>query len=120
MNQHDVNQRGVSESTQWALLTPLVMLLTLGLVQLGVWLHARTVAGEAAATVADLLASGSPDAVAAGQRVAAGGGLQEVAISSAVDAGLVVVTVAGRVPIFFDVGQGRIAERAVLPAEVVR
>ncbi len=115
-----MNQRGISESTQWALLTPLVMLLTLGLVQLGVWLNARTVAGEAAATVADLMAAGSPGASAAGERVAAAAGLQEVAISAMRDGGLIVVTVSGRVPIFLDIGQGRIAERAVLPAEEAR
>lgn len=115
-----MSQRGISESTQWALLTPLVMLLTLGLVQLGVWLHARTVAGEAAATVADLMAAGSLGAAAAGERVASAGGLQQVAISATRDGGLVVVTVTGRVPIFFDVGQGQIAERAVLPAEEAR
>lgn len=113
-----MNQRGLSESTQWAMLTPLVMLLTLGLVQLGVWLHARTVAGEAAATVADLMASGSPGAAAAGERVAGAGGLQGVSVATARQDGLVVVTVSGRVPLFFDVGQGAIAERAVLPEEV--
>jgi len=115
-----MNQRGISESTQWALLTPLVMLLTLGLVQLGVWLHARTVAGDAAATVADLMAVGDPDSGSAGERIAGAGGLQDVAITSARDGGLVVVTVSGRVPIFFDLGQGRIAERAVVPTEHVR
>lgn len=115
-----MNARGISESTQWALLTPLVMLLTLGLVQLGVWLHARTVAGEAAATVADLMAAGGTGASAAGERIAAAGGLHDVAITTVQDAGLVIVTVSGRAPIFLDVGQGQIAERAVLPAEVAR
>ena len=115
-----MNQRGISESTQWALLTPLVMLLTLGLVQLGVWLHARTVAGDAAATVADLMAVGDPDAGSAGKRIAGAGGLQDVAIASARDGELMVVTVSGRVPIFFDLGHGRIAERAVVPMEQVR
>jgi hypothetical protein len=102
------------------LLTPLVMLLTLGLVQLGVWLHARTVAGDAAATVADLMAVGDPAAGSAGERIAGAGGRNEVAITSTRNGGLVVVTVSGRVPLFFDLGQGRIAERAVLPVEQVR
>ena len=115
-----MNQRGISESTQWALLTPLVMLLTLGLVQLGVWLHARTVAGDAAATVADLMAVGDPAAGSAGERIAGAGGLNEVEITSTRNGGLMVVTVSGRVPLFFDLGQGRIAERAVLPVEQVR
>jgi Flp pilus assembly protein TadG len=115
-----VNQRGFSESTQWAVLTPVVLLIVLGLVQLGVWLHARTVAGQAAATVADLSASGAADAVGAGQRVAATGGLQQVSITTAIKKDLVVVTVTGRAPLFFDVGQGQIVEQAVLPREVLR
>ena len=115
-----MNQRGVSESTQWAVLTPAILLLVLGLVQLGVWLHARTVAGQAAATVADLSAAGAGDAIAAGQRVAASGGLQGVAISTVMSGDLVVVTVTGRAPVFFDVGQGQIVAQAVLPQEALR
>ena len=53
-----VNQRGVAESTQWAMLLPILLLLVLGLVQTGVWLYSRTVAAQAAAAVADLRATG--------------------------------------------------------------
>lgn len=115
-----MNQRGVAESTQWALLLPTMLGLVLGLVQLGVWLHSRTVAGQAAAVVADLRATGSgADAAAreAGRRVAASGGLEQVVISVNADAGRIVVTVSGRAPLFFDLGQGAIVERAVLPLE---
>lgn len=115
-----MNQRGFSESTQWAILTPVVLLLVLGLVQLGVWLQARTVAGEAAATVADLQAAGLSEAQAAGERVASRGGLQAVSISTEVDQDVVVVTVSARAPMFFDVGQGIITERAVSPREQLR
>jgi hypothetical protein len=110
----------MSESTQWAVLTPVVLLLVLGLVQLGVWLHSRTVAGQAAATVADLRASGLSDAVGAGERVALDGGLQQVSISTHLDTDTVTVTVTARAPLFFDVGQGVIVEQAVLPLERVR
>jgi Flp pilus assembly protein TadG len=112
-----MNQRGVSESTQWAVLTPVLLMLILGLVQLGVWLHARNVASQAAATVADLQASGSTDSYAAGRRVATNGGLTQISITSDVSQGLTVVTVRGRAPLFFDLGQGQIAESAVLPLE---
>jgi hypothetical protein len=117
-----VNQRGVAESTQWAILLPTVLLLVLGLVQMGVWLFSRTVAAQAAATVADLRAAGpGVDAAAreAGHRVAARGGLEHVQISVDAVGGHLVVTVSGRAPLFFDVGQGRIEERAVLPLEEV-
>ncbi|MEE9964860.1 MAG: pilus assembly protein [Propionicimonas sp.] len=115
-----MNQRGFSESTQWAVLTPVVLLLVLGLVQLGVWLHARTVAAEAAATVADLQAAGLADAVDAGQRITAGAGLKAVHIATVTEPTVVVVTVTGRAPLFFDVGQGMIQERAVSPRERLR
>lgn len=112
-----MNQRGVSESTQWAVLTPVVLLLVLGLVQLGVWLHSRTVASQAAATVADLKAAGAQDAAGAGQRLARAAGLEQVRITSKTESGVVVVQVSARAPVFFDVGQGQIVERAVLPVE---
>jgi TadE-like protein len=117
-----VNQRGVAESTQWAILLPTLLLLVLGTVQLGVWLYSRTVASEAAAVVADLRATGpSAEAAArlAGERVASRGGLQQVGIGVAADNGHLVVTVSGRAPLFFDFGQGLVVEHAVLPLERV-
>jgi 3-keto-L-gulonate-6-phosphate decarboxylase len=92
----------------------------LGLVQLGVWLHARTVASQAAAVAADLSSYRSVDAEGAGTRVAVAGGLQQVSISTVVDGDFVVVTVSGRAPLFFDLGQGQITEKAVAPREVLR
>jgi hypothetical protein len=55
----------------------------------------------------------------AGERVATRGGLQQVVIGVAADSGHLVVTVSGRAPLFFDVGQGRVVEQAVLPLERV-
>ena len=115
-------QRGVAESTQWALLLPLLLTLVLGLVQLGVWLHSRTVAAQAAAAVADLRATGPAAETSAretGRRIATAGGLDQVEITVDTDAGHLVVTVSGRAPVFFDIGQGQIVERAVLPLERV-
>lgn len=117
-----MNQRGVAESTQWAILLPTMLALVLGLVQVGVWLYSRTVAAQAAATVADLRATGptAEDAAReAGRRVAAAGGLEQVQVGITSDGGHLVVTVTGRAPVFFDVGQGVVTERAVLPLEQV-
>ncbi len=117
-----MNQRGVAESTQWAILLPVLLLLVLGLVQLGVWLHSRTVASQAAAVAADLRATGPAAEAAArqaGRRVAAQGGLEQVEITLAAEEGHLVVTVSGRAPLFFDIGQGLVIERAVLPLEQV-
>jgi len=117
-----VKQRGVSESTQWAILLPALLLLVLGMVQLGVWLYSRTVASQAAAAIADLRATGPAAESAArlaGERIAASGGLQQVEISVAAAADHLVVTVSARAPLFFDVGQGLIIEHAVLPLERV-
>lgn len=117
-----MNQRGVAESTQWAILLPTLMFLVLGLVQMGVWLYSRTVAAEAASAVADLRATGpaaDSSARRAGERIAAAGGLEQVEISVDAHTDYLVVTVSGRAPLFFDVGQGLVIERAVLPLEEV-
>ena len=42
------DERGLSESTQWAVLFTLLMLVTLGLIQAGIVLHGRNVAQRAA------------------------------------------------------------------------
>jgi len=115
-----VNERGLAESTQWALVLPTLLALILGLVQLGIWLHGRTVAAEAASAAADLRAAG-PAAGAEAERVAraiaAKGGLFDVVVTTAEGSTTVTVTVAGRVPAFLDLGHGLVAEHAVLPLE---
>ena len=117
-----MNERGLAESTQWAILLPTLLLLVLGMVQLGVWLYSRTVASEAAAVTADVRATGPSAEVAArlaGERVATRGGLHQVEIVVAADNGHLLVTVSGRAPLFFDIGQGLVVEHAVLPLERV-
>ena len=37
------NQRGLSESVQWVMITPVLMLVVLGIIQLGLWGYGRTV-----------------------------------------------------------------------------
>ena len=96
-----------------------MLALILGLVQLGVGLHARTVAAAAAA-VADLgdgrlPGFGRPRSWATHADNGDWGRLHRSCCAFDV----LVVTVSGRAPLFFDLGQGRIAETAVLPLEKV-
>ena len=117
-----MNERGLAESTQWAVVMPVTLASLLGLIQTGVWLHGRTVAFEAAATAAALQAADSaPDRLAerAARDLAGRGGLEEVDILTVFGLDTVSVTVTGRVPVFFDVGQGDLREEAVLPLERV-
>lgn len=117
-----MNERGLSESTQWAIVVPALLALILGLVQTGVWLHARSVAAQAAAAAADLRAAGPARAVEAERAaaaIAARGGLSDVVVATSQDASTVTVTVAGSPPAFFDLGLARVSERAVLPLERV-
>ena len=117
-----MNERGLAESTQWAVVVPVLLALVLGLVQVGIWLHGRSVAGQAAAAAADRFA-GSDDSAAAeavARGVAERGGLAEVAVRASAAGELVTVTVSGRMPVFFDVGQSWVSESAVLPRERVR
>lgn len=113
-----MNERGVSESTQWALVVPALLAVVLGLVQTSVWLHGRTVAGHAASAAADAAALGRPLEPAAAS-IAERGGLRQVTVQTRRDGRLVTVTVSGRVPTFFDLGQGRVTGQAVVPLEEV-
>jgi Flp pilus assembly protein TadG len=111
-----VNERGLAESTQWAVILPTLLAVMLGLVQTGVWLHGRTVATQAAGAAADAAAMGlamEPAAVS----IAAQGGLTDIAVRTSRSAGAVTVTVTGRVPTFLDVGQGQVSGQAIVPLE---
>ena len=78
------DQRGLSESTQWAVLWPLVLLVSLGIIQAGIYLHGRNVAQRAATAAVDA-ARGSYGSVAEARQFAEGiarsGGLRSVSIS---------------------------------------
>ncbi|MGB7963129.1 MAG: TadE/TadG family type IV pilus assembly protein [Propionicimonas sp.] len=117
-----MNERGLAESTQWAIVMPALLGLVLGLVQTGIWLQGRSVASQAAAAAADVRASGAKfqaEAEAIATAIAHHGGLTEVAVSTSQRHGRVQVTVAGRTQVFLDVGQSRVVEHATLPWEQV-
>lgn len=113
-----MNERGLAESTQWAIVLPTLLAILLGLVQTGVWLYGRTVAVQAAGAAADAAAMGLAIEPAAAV-IAGRGGLTEVTVQASRDGGTVMVTVTGHVPTFFDLGQGRVSGQAVVPVERV-
>lgn len=117
---HD--DRGVSESTQWAVLLPALLLCVLGVLQAALWVHGQGTARQAAAAAAEAQAVLDAPAGAgqqAAEAVAAAGGLTDVQVVLGGDGALVDVTVTARVPLFFDLGQGRVHGHADLPRERV-
>lgn len=115
-----MNERGVAESTQWAVLIPALMLVVLGTIQAGIWLHGRTVASNAASAVAEQVAWGrgsDGDAAAMGRRIAAGGGLQGADVQIVRQPGMVRVVVSGRAVLIVDLGLGAVTEHSVMPVE---
>lgn len=115
-------ERGVSDSVQWAILLPSVLLLILGMIQVGLWAHGRTVASNAAITGAEraaLYGGDQAEAHAAALRIAHHGGLVGVEISLRQTPAEVSVRVQGHLPTFFDLGQTRVDEGATRPREQV-
>jgi Flp pilus assembly protein TadG len=116
------DDRGLTESVQLAILWPLLMLATLGIIQSGIWLHARNVAFRAA-TVAVDAARGSygsaADAEAAARGVAEAGGLKQVQVSVIRRAAIVDVTVRASAVLILDLGLGPLTAHASAPIERV-
>lgn len=112
----------MSSSTQLALVLPLLMLLTLGIVEAGLWVHARTVAQRAATAAVDV-ARGSYGTAGEGEErareLAAAGGLTDVGVT--VDRGPQQVTarVTARATPLLDLGLGTVDETASGPRERV-
>ena len=112
----------MSSSTQLALVLPLLMLLTLGIVEAGLWVHARTVAQRAATAAVDV-ARGSYGTAGEGEErareLAAAGGLTDVGVT--VDRGPQQVTarVTARATLLLDLGLGTVDETASGPRERV-
>jgi hypothetical protein len=107
---------------QYAVILPTVLLVTLGIIQAGVWIHGHNVAIRAASAAADV-ARGSYGSPAQAQelatRLATSGGLNDVRVSVTRNASRVDITVSAQAPLIFDLGLGRIAETASAPVERV-
>lgn len=116
------DERGLTESVQFALIWPLLVLLTLGIIQTGLWLHGRNVA-QRAATAATGVARGSYGDPAEARQLATSlaraGGLTDVNVDLSMGVREVTVSVSAAAPAILDVGLGRIRESASAPKERV-
>ena len=104
------------------MIAPTLMLVTLGIIQAGVWVHGHTVAVRAAQSAADIARGSYGQASEAQDRartLATVGGLRDVQVSVTRGAERVDVIVSARSPVIFDVSLGRIAETASAPRERV-
>ena len=114
------DERGLSESVQWAILWPLLMLITLGIIQAGIFLHGRNVAQRAATSAVDI-ARGSygtaADARHLAETIARSGGLEHVSVRVQRTGTTASADVSGNAPMIFDLGLGRITETATAPLE---
>lgn len=116
-------ERGASESVQWAVLTPVVMLMFLGIIQAGIWYHGSNVAGHAAAAAAraeSVHGAASGSGRAAAEAIVGNGGLDQVAVEVSRGAGTIDVVVTGRAPMVFDLGLGAVRRTASAPLEQQR
>lgn len=115
-------ERGLSESVQQALIWPVLLLSTLGVIQAGIYIHGHNVAVRAANAGADA-ARGSYGSVGEAreiaQDIAVAGGLSSVSVSVDRGAAEVRVVVSGRAPVMIDLGTAGIVETAAAPVERV-
>jgi Flp pilus assembly protein TadG len=116
------DERGLSESTQWAVLFSLLMLVTLGIIQAGIVLHGRNVAQRAATAAVDV-ARGSYGTVAEAEElandIARSGGLEAVSVRVTRGAAQATALVTGQAPSMLDIRIGQIHESASAPLERV-
>jgi len=116
------DERGVSESVQWAVLWPVLILVTLGIIQAGIFLHGRNVAQRAATAAVDA-ARGSygsaTDAEHLAEAIASSGGLTEVSVRVQRTGAVVNVDVSGYAPMIFDLDLGGVTATATAPLERV-
>lgn len=116
------HERGLSESVQWAVMCPLLLLLTLGIIQTGIYLHGRNVAHRAATSAVDS-ARGTYGTAAEAERVATSfahaGGLRDVQVRVSRGAARVDVAVTARPVSILDIGIFRVRETASAPRERV-
>jgi hypothetical protein len=98
------------------------MLIIFGMIQTGIYLHARNVVDAAANAAADVARSyhGNPQrARQVAHKVAAVGGLRDVRISVVRHQRTVSVTVTGRAPVLLDLGLAVVHASADAPIERV-
>ena len=89
------------ESAQFALIWPMLLLVSLGIIQAGIWIHGHNVANRAANVAADE-ASGSygssAEARQIAEAIARSGGLTDVEVRVSTSSTVADVTVTGNAP----------------------
>jgi Flp pilus assembly protein TadG len=116
------DERGLSESVQWAVLWPALMLLTLGIIQAGIFLHGRNVAQRAATAAVDAARGsyGSADeAEHLAANIASSGGLKNISVRVQRTGTTVSADVSASSAMIFDLRLGRVTETATAPMERV-
>jgi hypothetical protein len=116
------DERGLSESVQLAVVWPVLLLVTLGIIQAGIWLHARNVAERAASVAVDAARGSfgtSGEAQQLGVELARAGGLQDVSLVLSRGATSVTATLTAQAPLLLDLGLGQLHESASAPLERV-
>ncbi|GAB3708262.1 TadE family protein [Mariniluteicoccus flavus] len=117
------NERGASESVQWALLAPVMLAVLFGAIQVGLMWHGRNVAVNAAAAAVEAesaYGSRPGDAQRAAATIAHAGGLLDHRVEVSGDATAVRARVVGRIPVLVDLGLGQVDEIASAPRERLR
>lgn len=113
-------QRGLTQSTQFAIIFPLLMLVTLGIIQAGIWVHGHNVAIRAANAAADTT-RGTYGTAVDGKEIAhdlaSQGGLTRVTTDITKGPTEVLVTLTATIPMFFGFGLGSITETSSMPVE---
>ncbi|MDO5498126.1 MAG: TadE/TadG family type IV pilus assembly protein [Propionibacteriaceae bacterium] len=116
------DERGLSESVQWAVLTPLLMLLLLGALQVGMLWHGRNTTLHAAAEAAhaeSVFGATTGSGLRVAENIARAGGLNDVSVVVDRSGDRVDVRVSATVPVLIDLGLGRVSQSASAPLERV-
>jgi hypothetical protein len=98
------------------------MLVTLGIIQAGIFLHGRNVAQRAATAAVDTARGsyGTPaDAQHLAETIASSGGLRNISVRVQRTGTTVSAEVSAHAPMIFDLNLGRINETATAPVERV-
>jgi len=114
------DERGLSESVQWAVLGAAVIGSLLALIDAGLWLHARSVALTAVidgASAASSWQASAGDGETSARAVAAAGGLRDVAVTVTAQASTVDVTIDAEVPSFIGWATPHVHAHATRPKE---
>ncbi|RLP08506.1 TadE/TadG family type IV pilus assembly protein [Propionibacterium australiense] len=113
---HD--ERGLSQSAQWAVLTPVVMLALLGVIDAGIWLHARSTVQQAAMTAAEVGALAGQGRSQVEQCVRSmTGELTDVTTTVEDAPGRITVRVEARAPLALDLGLARVGASSTRATE---